>query len=171
MNYNLYSSKTVRRLIPWVTRKPVMLAWMDLLLSPIEKVNQDFQAFLAEKRIEASLNSQTQLMEEYLNNKFKGFFQSSEERIYIIHSTSSGVAVYFEFEDELEQVVLYNNVNEPGYTDTVTYLDGENSTGLPFDFRVQLPLSFQGNRTIVGQIEAIINKYKISPFKYDITYI
>lgn len=171
MDYSLNVTKLANRLIPHFVRKPVHKAFVHALLAPLGTVNRALLEFVAEKRVEANMNSQTMLLESYLNRTFAGHFRSPSDRIEIIHSTSSGLPVYLELEEGVIDPVVYN-ASEAYQADQVHALDftSERAGSLPYNFRVSLPAHFEERRDLVGGVVSLIEKYMIGGFGYDIVY-
>lgn len=167
--YNLSVDKTVKRIIPPYLRKPRQVQWVLALTYPLRYVNTQLLDFIQVKRVEASLNSQTQLLEEYLNNRFKMYFSSVTERIQIVHDSDLSTGIYYEFETGTIDTPIYNS-NE-GVIDTEIYYQSEKAGDVPNSFRILIPVSLEGNTSIVGQIIEIVNRYRISAFDFDIQYV
>lgn len=170
-DYSLDVTKLANRLIPHFVRKPVMKAFVHALLAPLGTVNRAFLEFVAEKRVEANMNSQTMLLEHYLNRTFGGYFRSPSDRIEIIHSTSSGLPVYLELEEGVIDPVVYN-AREAFQADQIHALEftAERAGSLPYNFRVSVPAHFEERRDVLGRLVSLIEKYKIGGFGYDIVY-
>lgn len=160
------------RLIPHFIRKPVHKAYLQALAKPLETINNSFKAFVAEKRIEAALNSQTMLFEQYLNSNFAKFFSNPSERIQIIHSTAAGLPVFFIQENEIFNPVIYNlsEQYDGGEILSLNFM-AESAGALPYAFRLVIPISLQNNTEVIGHIIELVEKYKIGGFGYDIIYV
>jgi hypothetical protein len=171
-DYNLNVNQLVTRLIPHFVRKPVHIAFLQTLTRPLTTVNVAFREFVAEKRIEANLTSQTMLFENYLNRTFMQYFDKPSERIQILHGAEDGLPVYFTYEEGVIDPVVYNLAEAfEGYeTVSLTFIT-EGVGSLPFNFRLSLPRSLQDRRGVVGQIIEVVEKYKIGGYGYDIIYV
>lgn len=167
--YDLAVEKTVKRLIPPFLRKPRQTQWLLSLTFPLRQVNDDFKDFIDETRVEASLTSQTQLFEQYLNDTFRQFFTSTTDKIQIVHDEDLSIEIFFSFETGVIDTPLYFESENEVSPDI--FFQSENAGELPKSFRVLLPTSFQGQLDVVGQIVDLIEKYRVSPFDYDIVFV
>lgn len=171
-DYSLNITKLANRLLPHFVRKPVHKAFVRSLLAPLHTVNLRFLDFVAEKRVEANLTSQTMLMEHYLNRAFSSHFTKSSDRIQLAHSTQDGLAVFFDMESGVIDPVVYNKEEAfAGYEIQSLHFVAERAGSLPFDFRVIVPQHFQHDASLVGRVIELIERYKIGGFGYDIIYI
>jgi len=175
MRYDLGIDSTVSRLIPSAFRNPKIYEWVRSFTYPLVEINTEFKTFAEEKILEAKISSQTMLLEHYINYKFKPLFPNPDtDFVSIKHSGEIADATFNKDEgvgsSPTIHLTLFNN-DEVGSITPAIYFDNEDRSAYPQDFRVALPISIQGNETLVRGITAIVDKYKIDTKKYDITYI
>lgn len=183
MKLDLGLNKTVSRLIPTFMRNPRMYQWLMSLVYPLKDINEQFKEFAAIKKKEAQLNSQTKLLEDYLNSTFSPTFPNPDtDRVQIKHGIESAQATFFasELPDPdaginppylSGNMVVYNRAETPagGKESPFIYFDYEDFGTLPESFRLILPSSIEGTDKHLS-IVAVINKYVIDTNRYDIVY-
>ena len=167
--YELSVEKTVKRLIPPYLRRPRQTQWLLSLTYPLRYVNTIFRDFVDKSRVEASLNSQTQLFEKYLNDTFRQYFSLLSDRIEIVHDVDLSKEIFYSFEEGAIDVPLF--FKSEGEDDPEFFYKSENAGQLDTSFKVLLPKSLEGNSNVVGQIIDLIEKYRISAFDYEIQYV
>lgn len=74
MRYYINFDKTVNQLVPYYIGGRKLILYLQALLHPLRKLNDDFIAYAKETRIEAAMTSQIFKFEWYLNRKFKQYF-------------------------------------------------------------------------------------------------
>lgn len=171
--YIINFDKTVNRLVPYYMGGRKLILLLQAMLAPMRELNDSFSAWAAEKRIEASMTSQTFKLEWYLNRKFKSYFSVAGSKITISNNNSLGNPMYSVLDavEESEQfVITYKSENAA--TEKLYYLAEESGT-YNCSFMVHCPAI---NTSIILQSEfdsilrKTINKYKISDKTYKITY-
>ena len=171
MRYDLGIDSTVSRLIPSAFRNPKIYEWVRSFTYPLVEINTEFKTFAEEKILEAKMSSQTMLLEHYINYKFKSLFPNPDtDFVSIKHSGEIADATFNKDETPPSHLTVFSST-EVGEVTPSIYFDYEDRSAYPQDFRVALPISIQGNETLVRGIAAIVDKYKIDTKKYDITYI
>jgi len=170
MSWFLDLDRIASRLIPKKLRNNRMFQWVRSTVSPLEDVNADFMLFAEQKLVEAAMSSQTMLLEGYLNDLYSSeFADPTTEFIEIIHSYEQADATYFTDETPSGgHMVVYNGSESP--TSPSIFFDAEDSGMLPEDFGVVVPISLQGNESVIRGIMGIVDKYKIDTKTYSITY-
>ncbi len=72
MNYSFDIEKKVKELLPVELRKPVMQAWLKVLLKPLRDLNIALVAFVNEKQEEAKYTGRTISLRNLLISRFGG---------------------------------------------------------------------------------------------------
>lgn len=155
MKWNLGLDKTIARNIPSVIRNPKNYQWLMALASPLETINKQFEDFADEKETEASLSSQTMILENYLNKVYKPQFGSPDtERIQIKHGIEEAQATFYDSETpppnppySTGHMVVYNRaenlgVNTNSANNDYIAFDGSSvptfTSSSQYDFKVQI---------------------------------
>jgi hypothetical protein len=180
MGWDLGLNRTISRLIPTFMRNPRTYQWLKSLVFPLENINGDFKVFADVKKREAQLNSQTQLLQDYINVNFSPYFPNPDtDSVQIVHGLETAQATFFEAENpsvndpfNSGHLIVYNEGETPteGRYSPFTFFNYEDFGDLPEDFRLILPLSIQGNQSHVRSITAIVDRYAISTKSYDVSY-
>lgn len=171
--YIIDFDKTINRLVPYYMGGRKLILLLQAILSPMRELNDSFSAWATEKRIEASMTSQTFKLEWYLNRKFKSYFSVAGSKITISNNNSLGNPMYSVLDEvaESEQFVL-TYLSEGAATEQLYYFVEESSV-YDCSFVVHCPAI---NTSVISQSEfdsilkKTINKYKISGKTYKITY-
>lgn len=74
MRYFINFDKTINQLVPYYIGGRKLILYLQALMSPLRRVNDDFVEYAKETRIEAAMTSQIFKFEWYLNRKFKKYF-------------------------------------------------------------------------------------------------
>ena len=93
MRYYINFDKTVNQLVPYYIGGRKLILYLQALLHPLRKLNDDFIAYAKETRIEAAMTSQIFKFEWYLNRKFKQYFIHGG-KITIKNSEVLGTPIY-----------------------------------------------------------------------------
>ena len=179
-DYKLYSSNTITRLTPTFMRNPRMFAWASSITFPLDTINREFVEFAKQKKREAQISSQTQLLQDYLNATFNLVLPYPKtDYIYIVHGIETAQATFFDAEtppDNLPytsgDMFVYGEDEIPlsPKQSPFTNFDYEDFGTLPEDFRLILPESIFGNDKIVRRIWEVVDKYVTDTNKYDTIY-
>ena len=82
-NTTVNFSVLARQLTPTVLRRPVWNALMGALMAPFRKLNADYAAFRAAKRMRMTHNGQVRLLERIANTLMVGGYNPAEPVIHI----------------------------------------------------------------------------------------
>lgn len=144
---------------------------LQSLVYPLKTLNDAFRAFAKEKHIEARMTSQVIYFEWYLNYKFKRYFASADDRIFISETSSLGVDIYHEGAKnakpftvwiESEQVLTPNSLEEP----REFYQIAEEKALSKVSFTVNVPTITIATKELVYMLSYVVNSYKIAGKTY-----
>ena len=181
-DYKLYLSNTITRLTPTFMRNPRMFAWASSITFPLDTINREFVEFAKQKKREAQISSQTQLLQDYLNATFNLVLPYPKtDYIYIVHGIETAQATFFDSENPPDNndypnsdghMIVYGEIETPTLPQQspFTYFDYEDFGTLPEDFRLIFPESIFGNDKIVRRIWEVVDKYVTDTNKYDTIY-
>ncbi|PZP45041.1 MAG: hypothetical protein DI598_13850 [Pseudopedobacter saltans] len=146
--------KWIEQNIPWLMRKPKMLALVKVCAAPFLVIYQDFLDNRKFNLIKANYNSQVFSLEDFLNTKY-----DPEERRITIDDGFATQRIYFYLPEE----------NKPVYFDPPVYffLPGEYADS-GIDFIVNTHNAIVLTDTIKNEIKVWINYFKLASKRYTI---
>ena len=74
MRYYINFDKTINQLVPYYIGGRKLILYLQALMSPLRRLNDDFVSYAKETRIEAAMTSQIFKFEWFLNHKFSKYF-------------------------------------------------------------------------------------------------
>jgi hypothetical protein len=156
--YRLDLPRLVWLLLPVLLRKPRLLAWLNVLTSPVEYLYRQFLDYRLDTLRELSYNGQTALLEAALNDKL----DPTLRRIVIRNSTNFLEALYINFKREAQPPTYASSKAEgrPLYPHRAS--EFANQVG----FTVYAP----GLNAKDYQLNILIKRFKIALVKYRIIY-
>lgn len=158
--YNIVFSRLIEYLLPYFHRKPVMIAWIEVLMYPFSSVYGFWLDYFTEKRFDAWITGQVAMLQYMLNTKFYG--NGNLLSIYIVddYDDENDVMIFNKHEQETE-TFIYNTDEE---ADEEVYVFNSNEVGY-YDFIVMVPedLEFDEN-----YMRSLINKFKLAGMSYTI---
>lgn len=92
--YSINFDRLINMLVPHYLRNRRYVLFLQSLVSPLQKINEEFESFTKEKKIEASMTSQVILFTWYLNHKYSKYFVDSSDSIIIESAVDIGVPVF-----------------------------------------------------------------------------
>lgn len=150
--YNIDYYRFLLQLLPMLLRKPVMVAYMQVLIIPVVKLYNTFTEYREQTLYELAHNGQVYSMENVLNDRF----DMVTRRIYI----TDGFAVerfYIYTRDEAKPQELPQYLYNPA-----DYAD----TGV--DFIVWVPKAVVVSDDEMVEMNALIKFYKLASKRYKI---
>lgn len=148
----------VRGLVPALLRRPRMLAWLEVLTSPVATLYREFLLYRADVLRQLSYNGQTILLEKALNDTFDPAFR----RIRVRNAVGELAPVYVNFVREQQPNPVTYAVREAGYQPL--YLHSQMEFNSQVDFVVYAPgLAGQalGLHTLVRRLKRAMTNYQI----------
>jgi hypothetical protein len=154
--YIIDYAKLVLWLLPGYLRQTKTIAWLNVAVSPVVYLYQQFVLFRKNKLYEISITPQVCRLETLLNDKF----DFTQRRIYIDDAPERGPE-YFYKEPELQPVFLYRESEAlPVYFHT-------ESEGAEYgdDFIVYVPLTLVFDN---AEMRSLVKKFKLPGMKFKI---
>lgn len=151
--YNISFDDLPKQLIPGVLRKSKMLAFLQVCLTGPKQLLADFITYRAAKLKEVSYNSQTIMMEKYLNDTYP----DANGQIYItnVNSPFNTTSLY----REVDQIAVdFYKESESTAVDFKRLQDVN-----PYDFIVHVPSALDYD---LNQLNSYIEKYKLASKRY-----
>lgn len=166
-------------LIPSFLRKPIRLAWLDLLLWGLKQTQLAFAAYRGDANRRATYTGQVMVLERMLNLHYYGIdflFASPGDitaggHIYIENTAAQMSSNYIWFNSEVQEpTYIYFDDGNPSEVPLIdqepllfAYNQVEFFNQIAFKVKVPNALSFD-----MGDMRARIDKYAIAGFNYTI---
>lgn len=94
MRYQLNINKITNELVYFGLRGKILVSLIQSSLQPLQKLNDAFVSYAAEKHIEARMTSQYMYFEWFLNRKLSKYFIEKEDKISLSPPNSLGVPIF-----------------------------------------------------------------------------
>ena len=94
VRYRLYADRLVNMLTHPSQRGRDNILWIQSMISPLQRINDQWQSWVRMKTIEANVTSQVFHFEWYLNYRFSQYIKNDGERITFAHYIDWGVPVF-----------------------------------------------------------------------------
>ncbi|TGE23564.1 hypothetical protein [Hymenobacter metallicola] len=147
-------------LLPSLLRRPKMIAWLQVLHTPLLDLYEQFAQHVATTATELSYNGQTMLLEKALNDRFDPVFT----RIRIINSDTDLSPVYLNFVSEQQPMpISYFAYEGEPLLYMASWIDFMNQTG----FTVRVPRSLENQE---APLQARIKQLKLALIRHRIVY-
>lgn len=140
-SYNINFDKLVNQLTPHYLGGRKYVLWLQSLCHPLKSLNDAFKEWAVEKRIEASMTSQTIMLEWFLNHKFNKYFKNKIDSFHIIDSYNSGVPMYWQEATATDKCTIYNygETADSTHPNVELYYERERESKYPTSFLVLVP--------------------------------
>ncbi|MDF7809899.1 hypothetical protein [Hymenobacter sp. YC55] len=161
LRYRLSLPPLLKSLLPSILRRPVMLAWVRALHSPLLTTYLQFAEHVRRSRTELSYNGQTMLLERALNDRFDPVFR----RIRIINSDTELSPVYLNFVSEQQPMPPTYQTSEG---EPLLYINHWIEYVSQVGFTVQVPRSLRPQE---AALQARIKQLKISMIRHKLAYV
>lgn len=174
MRYFINFDKTINQLVPYYIGGRKLILYLQALMSPLRRLNDDFVEYAKETRIEAAMTSQIFKFEWYLNRKFKKYFANGG-RISIKNSETLGAPIYKESANiDVSQNMLVYYDKEAGITrQLVLYRSDEQTEESRVSFIVttpQIDTKLISEQKYVAMLKCVIDRYRLANKTYIIKY-
>jgi len=151
------------------------ILWIQSMVSPLKTINDAFQVFAREKKIEASVTSVVIHFEWYLNYKFSKYFTNQNDKITLAHYGDLGVPVFDDGETgEIPDLVWGENEDwslAPEDEKPNPYYDEfESLAAIGASFKVLVPEVSILHHQFDIMLRAEIDKYRLSGKTYNIEH-
>lgn len=158
MNYSFDINKLIRQLLPPFLAKARMIAWLEVLLVPLNTTRIAFVAFVQQKRYQLTITSQVNRLERALRDRFES------ELITVESSSVNQDAIYSVEESQNQLFCIFTNA-EAERGSAIYTIDEEL---IPFDFVIYVPAALAGK---ADEIKAFVKYYAIAGKSFVIKYI
>ena len=136
----------LKRLLPWHKRKPIRLAFINVIANVMKGINNQFLTFISDTNYKLTITNQKIYLEHYLNDLYdpvlkRIFIQNLELQSHIYHYTA------------LENKLIYeytNAENMPYYLKT----NAEQNSQYNYTIWVPNDITYDEN-----QLKSYVNKY------------
>lgn len=155
--FDIVFSNLIGQLTPHALRKPIMLVWLNSLLSPLASLYTRFRTFRSEKLFEVSINGQVCYLEYLLNLEF---YQAGYSRKIWISDGDTTEDTFIYNASESEEELFIFNYSEPRPN---TYIFNQSET-TDVGFIVWVPTTLDIANP--AYINGLINKYKLAGSNY-----
>lgn len=174
MRYFINFDKTINQLVPYYIGGRKLILYLQALLHPLRKTNDEFVDYAKETRIEASMTSQIFKFEWYLNHKFQKYFAESG-RITIKNSEVIGTLIYKESANvSADQDMLVFKEDETSISrQLILYRSDENTDESSVSFVVttpQIDTKLISEQKYIAMLKYVIDRYRLANKTYIIKY-
>lgn len=169
-NFNISFQYQLNNLIQWFDAFPKRMAWLRVLLSPLETMHAAFLVHREKVNREATYNCQTMVLERAMNLQYYGVEQwhsnaapTANGHIYI-QNVSNSIAVtftYYNVENQVNPTIYYDSEGQA--PEFYSYYDSEYQNQYDFIVWVPVALSFDEN-----EMRAFIDLYVFGGIDYTI---
>lgn len=174
MRYYINFDKTINQLVPYYLGGRKLILYLQALLHPLRKTNDEFVGYAKETRIEAAMTSQIFKFEWYLNHKFKQFFAHGG-RITIKNSEVIGTPIYKESANiyDSENMLVKHESELDVSRQLVLYRSDEQTDEGSVSFIVttpQIDIKLISEQKYVAMLKYAIDRYRLANKTYIIKY-
>lgn len=155
---SLNIDNTVRQLLPWYKRKPIRLAWLTGLASPLTGLWEEFAAWRREIRLMMRVTAQVKVLEGYLQERF------GDLRLLVETYDEQGLAVGLESEGDTHLVAV--SLSSEGHGVMVALQGEMRAQWGDADFLVYVPQGVDPDA-----VRAEVERYKTAGIKFKIKQI
>lgn len=161
--YNIDFAKIIKQLLTWYhADAPVMNAWLNVLLWPLQSLYNSFILFKEQSTYYSLYNGRVAELEYILNNYY--YSNGTLRIIYIEDKISTEVHFYNKL--ELATETLIYNTSE---SQSSLFIENNSNDTLRASFTVFVPNNLSHD---VNELASLVNKYKSAGFLFTIeTYI
>lgn len=174
MRYFIDFDKTVNQLVPYYIGGRKLILYLQALLHPLRRTNDEFANYAKETRIEAAMTSQILKFEWYLNHKFQKYF-AENGRITIKNAEAVGTPIYNESANiSANQNMLIFQEDETNIArQLIVYRSDENTTESTVSFVVATPkvdTKLITEQKYIAMLKYVIDRYRLANKTYIIKY-
>lgn len=173
LKYSINYDKVANMLTSVYQRGRRHILWIQALLKPLQTINDEFQSFVVDKKLEASVTSQVIHLEWYLNYKLRKYYVNQYDGVKFNHYVDLGVLFFDDGDlgeipnvawDEYDDWTSFEEDEQP----KPMYYESESAEAIGASFNVIIPeitIPFEDFEII---IRAEIDKYRIAGKTYTI---
>lgn len=161
--YNINFSQLISDLLPAFQRKQKMLAWLEVLLTPLQSLYNSFLTYRNTTAYSIGFSGQVLSLEYLLNDVYFDdgtvrliYIEDGErqEPLYVFQQLENQAAYFHNDGEDYDPVYLYNSDEPTGY-DFVVWVP------FAFNFPPEKPLEY---------LISLVNKHKAAGFQFEIKY-
>lgn len=172
-SYRIHTDRLVNQLLPHYLGGRKLVLYLQSLLSPLNSLNLRWKKWADDKRIEAAMTSQVIMLEYFLNRKYQGYLLNPLQRIFISEGKHMGVALFHQYTQSKDTLVLYQANETPADEQSMQPLSWENEGVKTYDvsFVVHCPFvnpQLISSNELTAMIAYDVNRYRIAGKKFDI---
>lgn len=174
MRYHINFDKTINQLVPYYLGGRRLILYLQALLHPLRKTNDEFVDYAKETRIEAAMTSQIFKFEWYLNRKFQKYFVNGG-RIAIKNSEAIGTPIYKESANISDSENMLVKLESEPYVSKqlVLYRSDEHTDESSVSFIVTTPqinTKLISEQKYIAMLKYVIDRYRLANKTYIIKY-
>ena len=154
--YNIQWLTFVRLSLPIALRQSRLMAFLMVLIKPVQQLHETFKSFRIESLYKVRHNSQIAYLENVLNDAY----DSQLRRIRIANAVFKTPLFFYEPEENKEVYFYQPEDNKPVY-----FHEGDEFEGEGFDFNVNVPPELESS-ILLTQMKGLINYYKLYSKNY-----
>lgn len=157
--YNINWKRLVVWLLPTLLRRPFLVKWLMVLITPVIKLHNQFTAFRKAVIYRLLITPQIPFLEKALNDRW----DSTQRRIYITDPPRKPPRFIYQKAEQKPLFIYRKSEGKP----TFIYTKAErNGIGVDFIINVTSAVSFNTNEMI-----AFVNQFKLASKRYKIRVI
>lgn len=172
-SYRINMNRLVNQLIPHYIGGRRIILFLQSCLQPLQTLNEKWQEWANNMRLEAVMTSQIILLEYYLNHKFNKYFQDRTQRISISDGVINGVLIRWENSEAPGEDLVLCYASESTESNVVFRYQGEEQVNGDVSFIVNCPAintKLISQQEMTGMLAYNIKKYCIAGKKFKIIH-
>ena len=172
-SYRINMNRLVNQLIPHYIGGRRIILFLQSCLQPLQTLNEKWQEWANDMRLEAVMTSQVILLEYYLNHKFNKYFQDRTQRISISDGVINGVLIRWENSEAPGEDLVLCYASESTESNVVFRYQGEEQVNVDVSFIVNCPAintKLISQQEMTGMLAYNIKKYCIAGKKFKIIH-
>lgn len=176
--YKLFTDKLANILTHPTKRGRGNVLWLQAMLKPLQRSNDEFQSFVFDKKLEASVSFQVIHFGWYLNYKLRQYFANDTDEIKFAHYVDLGVPIYDDGENGEVPFLVWGEEEEVAWQSRPEeqqpqplYHEFESLSAIGASFRVSVPPILIPDDEFGVILKAEIEKYRTAGKTYVIEYI
>lgn len=174
MRYFINFDKTINQLVPYYLGGRKLILYLQALMAPLRRLNDEFVAYAKETRIEAAMTSQIFKFEWYLNRKFQKYFLNGG-RISIKNSEALGTPIFRESANipQDENMLVHKKTEDNVNKQLILYRSDEQTDESSVSFFVTTPkidTQLISEQKYKAMLRYVIDRYRLANKTYLIKY-
>jgi hypothetical protein len=157
--YNIIYSKLIQWLTPKLIRKAKLMAWLGIVITPVQFLYQDLLRFRTQKVYELGITPQVCYLKKLLNDRY----DVADRRIIIEDAIEQDPVYLFKRSESKPKYFYKRSENNP-----VTFYTRGESGGLRNDFVVKVPGAIVFP---MAEMKSLVQSYKLAGKKFAIQIV